>query len=308
MSAAVPTGSAGVPPAGAAGIDLVIQSDGLSAQAIEAFEVALPAPPCRRRAGAARFPGVPDDARTRAVAVALAEYWRCDAAFVPARMRSADFRALVMDMDSTVITIECIDEVARFAGKGEAVAAITEAAMRGEIADYAESLRRRVALLAGTDAGVLERVRSERLRLSPGAPALLAAARARGWRTLLVSGGFTVFAGAVGRDLGFDATCANELLVRDGRLTGEVCGPPENGGEIVDAAGKARALQRLCDAIGCAPSAAIAVGDGANDLQMLGAAGLSVAYRAKPLVRARASHALDHCGLDGLLALFSDSW
>jgi phosphoserine phosphatase len=180
--------------------------------------------------------------------------------------------------------------------------------MRGEIADFPESLRRRVALLAGAGEGLIERVAAERLRLSPGAAALLAGARANGWKTLLVSGGFTAFADPVRRDLGMDASWANELVVRDGHLTGEVLGPAQNDGRIVDGAGKARGLRQLCAAQGCTARQAIAVGDGANDLEMMGAAGMSVAYRAKPVVRERATYALDHTGLDGILNLFADGW
>ena len=293
--------------------DLVLQSPRLSADAIDAFAVACLAQQVLRREAhgtvvAARLCRIVNDEHTPAVIGALSGYWKCDAALVAPKMRAADYRALVLDMDSTLITIESIDELARLAGKGEAVAAITEAAMRGEIADYAQSLRQRVALLAGLEESVVEQVRAERLRLSPGAPALCAGARARGWKTLLVSGGFTLIAQAVQEALGIDACCANRLVTQGGRLTGEVLGPAENDGRIIDAAGKARALQRHCQAWGCAPKAAIAVGDGANDLQMMALAGLSIAYRAKPRVREQADCALDHAGLDGVLALFADDW
>jgi len=257
---------------------------------------------------AARLLGIADDPQTLRVKTALAAYWHCDAAVVSPTLRTQQYRALVLDMDSTLITIESIDELAALAGKGAEVAAITEAAMRGEIADYAQSLRQRVALLAGADHALLDRIIQERLHFSPGAHALLAGARAHGWKTLLVSGGFAQIAAAVQAQLGIDASCANQLLVRQGKLTGEVCGPAESGGHIIDAAGKAQALQRFCAQIGCTPGQAIAMGDGANDLAMMAAAGLSIAYRAKPLVRERASHALDHSGLDALLGLFADRW
>jgi len=165
-----------------------------------------------------------------------------------------------------------------------------------------------VALLADADATLIERVRTERLRHSAGARALVGAARARGWTTLLVSGGFTVFADPVGQELGFDAVCANRLDIRDGRLAGTVSGPPENDGAIVDADGKARALRRVCAALRCPTAAAIAIGDGANDLAMMAQAGFSVAYRAKPRVRQSADTALDYAPLDGVLELFSDAW
>lgn len=150
-------------------MDLVIQSQSLSAEAVEAFRVALLAPRHRRHADAARFYAVPADRDTHRVVQALAAYWQCDIAFVHPGLSCADVRVLVMDMDSTAITVEGIDELARLAGKGEEVAAITGAAMRGEIADYAESLRRRVALLAGADVALLDRVRSASLQPSAGA-------------------------------------------------------------------------------------------------------------------------------------------
>ncbi len=289
-------------------LDLILQAPGLAQQALEAFGAALNLPAPQRRGAAARFCGVRADAPTRARIEALAASWRCDTSLVRPQLRLADMRALVMDMDSTIITIECIDELARLAGKGDAVAAITEAAMRGEITDYAQSLRRRVALLAGTGEDVLERVRAERLQFSPGARELIAGARKHGWRTLLVSGGFDVFARYVQQELGIDGCCANRLLLRDGRLSGEVLGPLEHGGRILDAAGKALALRQLCAQLGCDPADAIVIGDGANDLEMMAASGLSIAWRAKPLVRQRADIRLDYAGLDGLFVLFGDAW
>jgi phosphoserine phosphatase len=300
--------SAPAPSTGSATVDLVIQSTALSTEAFEAFRVALLGPRHRRHADAARFYDIPADAQNRRIAQALAAFWRCDATLVQSGLRTSDMRLLVMDMDSTAIAVEGIDELAALAGQGPAVAAITEAAMRGEIADYADSLRRRVGLLAGTEFALAERLRDGGLPPTPGARELLAEARRLGWSTLLVSGGFSVFAEAVARELGFDASCANELLVRDGRLTGEVVGPPANDGAILDAAGKAHMLQRTCARLGCTPARAIAVGDGANDLEMMALSGLSVAYRAKPVVRRRAGCALDHARLDGLLELFADRW
>lgn len=289
-------------------MELVIQSENLPTDAVNAFRAACLATGVRRRTNSARLDGIDPAAQTGTVVAALAKYWNCDAALLPQPLCFADFRVLVLDMDSTLITIECIDELAAYAGKGEAVAAITTAAMRGEIADYSESLRRRVALLAGAEESLLARVREERLRLSPGAAELIGAARKNGWSTLLVSGGFDYFAEGVCRSLGIDAYCANHLVARDGRLTGEVQGPEENDGGIVDAAAKARALLRCCAQAGCAAGNAIAVGDGANDLDMMRAAGLSIAYRAKPVVREHATHALQHTGLQGVLAIFSDGW
>lgn len=210
-------------------------------------------------------------------------------------MKLSDFKVIAFDMDSTLINIECIDEIAEAAGKKAEVAAITEAAMRGEITDFKESLRRRLALLAGTPASVLEQVWRERVRLNPGATELVAAARDAGLKTLLVSGGFTYFADQVKERLGMDRAKSNVLEIVDGRLTGRVLG------DIVDGEEKRRQLLALCAQLGCSPLQAIAVGDGANDLPMMGEAGLSVAYHAKPKVREQAMVAINEGGLDRLL-------
>lgn len=211
----------------------------------------------------------------------------------------SDYRVAAFDMDSTLISIECIDELAAVAGRREEVSAITEAAMRGDIADYAESLRLRMALLRGIPETALERVWAERLQLNPGAHALVQALRAANLRLLLVSGGFTWFTERLQRQLGLDHTRANVLEVRDGLLTGEVLGP------IVDAQAKADTLHAWCRDLGCEPAQAIAIGDGANDLAMMQIAGLSVAYQAKPAVRAQADVAIDSGGLDRLLEVFA---
>lgn len=284
--------------------DLVIQSRDLPTATVDAFRVACLAQRVQRSLNSARLLQVQDDADSRQAARALGEYWKCDWAFVPPALRLADFKLIALDMDSTLINIESLDEVAAYAGKGREVAAITAAAMRGEIADYKDSLRRRVAMLAGADATLLERVYAERLRLNDGAEALLAACKAAGLKTLLVTGGFTFFTDRMRARLGFDFTRSNELEVAAGKLTGRVTGPA--GGEIVDAEGKAQALRDACAAIGCGTERAIAIGDGANDLAMMKLAGISVAYRAKPTVRARATYALDHSPLSGVLELFSD--
>jgi phosphoserine phosphatase len=222
---------------------------------------------------------------------------RLDAAWLEPQ-RFSDYGLLAMDMDSTLITIECIDEIADFAGVKAEVSAITEASMRGEIADFSESLTRRAALLKGLDVSVLERVFEQRLTLSPGAEQMLIQARAAGLKTLLVSGGFTYFTERLQRQLGLDYTRANTLEIVDGKLTGKVLG------EIVDAEVKARTLRETCAALDLPPTRAIALGDGSNDLRMMAAAGLSVAFRAKPVVRAAASVAFNHAGLDGLPRLF----
>ena len=219
-----------------------------------------------------------------------------DATFIAAGRSLADVRLVAMDMDSTLITIECIDEIADMQGLKPQVSEITEAAMRGEL-DFSESLRRRVALLAGLDAGALQRVYEERLRISPGGEVMLKAVQAAGIKTLLVSGGFTFFTERLGARLGLDYTHANVLEIEDGHLTGRVVGG------IVDAEEKKRTVERVCAELGIAPSQAVVMGDGANDLQMMGIAGLSVAFRAKPVVRAQADVALNFSGLDGLLTI-----
>jgi phosphoserine phosphatase len=285
--------------------DLVIQGPALGPEVLDTFKVVATPERIRTAGRVARCTAVRDDAETRRAAAGLAAYWKVDAAFVDPAVRLTDFRLLALDMDSTLINIESLDEVAALAGKGEAVAAITEAAMRGEITDYAESLRRRVAMLAGVDAALLERVLHERLRLNDGAERLLRAAQQAGLATLLVTGGFTFFTGRMRERLGFTATRSNALEVIDGRLTGRVTG--DDGGPIVDAAGKAQAVRALCGEIGCGTDRAIVVGDGANDLAMMALAGVSVAYRAKPRVRERAKQALDHAPLDGILNWFCDS-
>ncbi|MDO5289016.1 MAG: phosphoserine phosphatase SerB [Pseudomonadota bacterium] len=211
----------------------------------------------------------------------------------------ADFRLIAFDMDSTLINIECVDEIAATAGRGAEVAAITEAAMRGEITDFKDSLRRRVALLQGVGLAQLEAVYRDRLRLHPGAAELVLAAKAAGLKVLLVSGGFTWFTERLRPRLGLDFTRANQLEVAQGRLTGRITA--QVWGDIVDGAMKRQTLCEVCSLLGIAPAQAIAVGDGANDLEMMGAAGLSVAYRAKPVVRARASVVIDEGGLDRLL-------
>ena len=221
-----------------------------------------------------------------------------DYAFVPDERRLADMRLCVMDMDSTLITIECIDEIADMQGLKPQVAAITAAAMRGEL-DFPASLRRRVALLQGLDAAALQRVYDERLRLSPGADTMLARFRQLGIKTLLLSGGFTFFTERLKQRLGLDFTRSNTLEIADGKLTGQVTG------DIVDADVKRAALLEARDRLGIDSTQIIALGDGANDLKFMAEAGVSVAYHAKPVVRAQATHALSYVGLDGVLNLFN---
>ncbi|WP_395056728.1 phosphoserine phosphatase SerB [Polaromonas sp.] len=214
-----------------------------------------------------------------------------------------DFKLIAFDMDSTLINIECVDEIADAAGRKAEVAAITEAAMRGEITDYKDSLRRRVALLQGVSVESMDGVYHERLKLNPGAAELVHACKAAGMKVLLVSGGFTFFTDRVQRELGIDYTRSNVLEVEDGLLTGRLVDQP--WGDICDGEEKKKMLLETCAMLGITPAQAIAMGDGANDLPMMGVAGLSVAYHAKPAVRAQAMVAINEGGLDRLLEVVS---
>lgn len=218
-------------------------------------------------------------------------------------LRLKDFKLVAFDMDSTLINIECVDEIADAVGKKEEVAAITEAAMRGEIADYKESLRRRVALLEGVTVADMEQVYTERLQLNPGAERLVQACKAAGMKVLLVSGGFTFFTDRVRDRLGIDFTRSNVLEIRSGPNCGELTGRmvDQPWGDICDGAEKRRMFLETCAQLGISPRQAIAMGDGANDLPMMGEAGLSVAYHAKPKVREQAMVQINSGGLDRLL-------
>ncbi|QWE27588.1 phosphoserine phosphatase SerB [Polynucleobacter sp. AP-Ainpum-60-G11] len=222
-----------------------------------------------------------------------------DLAFLSPDFKPNEVKVLAMDMDSTLINIECIDEIADFTGKKAAVSEITEATMRGEIKDFKESLRRRVALLEGVSADVLESVYQERLRPNPGATELLSGANARGLYTLLVSGGFTFFTKKLQQELGFKQTQANTLEIIDGKLTGKVIG------DIVDGAAKSAYLEQACSLMGCDKKNSITMGDGSNDLPMMHGSGISIAYRAKPIVKEKADAAFDRVGLDAALLLLA---
>jgi phosphoserine phosphatase len=276
-------------------MNLVLQGPALSKADIDAVaDGARPAAIVPLNEKAARLSGAtPHDSIAK-----ICEARRIDYAWMEPGRRFADLGLLAMDMDSTLITIECIDELGAMAGRGAEIAAITEAAMRGEIADYQESLRRRVALLEGTKESVLEDVYRQKLRLTAGAEELLASCRKHGVKTLLVSGGFTYFVERVQQRLGIDYAICNRLEIRDGKLTGALLG------DIVDAQAKAAKFGSLLESLKIGKQRSVAIGDGANDLKMMARAGLSIAFHAKPVVRAQASCSLTYSGLDGVLNLF----
>lgn len=220
-----------------------------------------------------------------------------DFAFVPPGRRLTDFGLVVMDMDSTLLAIESIDEIADFHGIKAEVAAITQSTMRGEIG-FAESLTRRAALLEGLPESALQRVYDERVQLSPGAEKMLQVMQAAGIKTMVISGGFTFFTERIKQHLGLDYAFANTLDIENGRLTGRVLG------NIIGATGKGEILERIRDQLGLSREQVIAIGDGANDLRMLDAAGIGIAFHAKPVLRKHATYCLDHVGLDGVLNLF----
>ena len=223
---------------------------------------------------------------------------------IPA-LKLSDFKLIAFDMDSTLINIECVDEIADAAGRKAEVSAITDAAMRGEITDYKDSLRRRVALLKGVSVASMDEVYRERLRLNPGAAELVHACKAAGLKTLLVSGGFTFFTDRIRDELGIDYTRSNVLETSNGKLTGKMVDQP--WGDICDGDEKRKMLLETCALLGINPLQAIAMGDGANDLPMMGVAGLSVAWHAKPKVRDQAMVAINSGGLDRLLELMQET-
>jgi phosphoserine phosphatase len=274
-------------------LNLVIQGPTLTAAQAEELSRLAGKPAERISEKAYRLSGL-----SRKVSLAAwCEERHIDHAFVPEGRRFADLKLLAMDMDSTLITIECIDELGALAGKKAEVAAVTAQAMRGEI-DYPESLRRRVAAIAGLPEGALLEVYEKRLNLTSGAEALLAKCREHAVQVLLVSGGFTFFTERLKARLGIDHTISNALELKDGKLTGALVG------RIVDADAKAKKFVEIRESLGAQKTQTVAIGDGANDLKMMAEAGLSVAFRAKPVVRAQATCALNWCGLDAAVNLF----
>lgn len=277
-------------------MNLIVQGPALARIDLEDF-VALARPSALERLGehAARF----KDAHRHDGIALFCQRHQLDHAWMPAGRRFADLKLLAMDMDSTLITIECIDEIGGMLGIKEPIAAITSAAMRGEI-DYPESLRKRVALLAGLDESALLCVYEEKLRLSPGAEELVAACKRHGVKLLLVSGGFTFFTERLKARLGLDYTISNVLGIENGKLTGRVIG------RVVDADAKAERFREVMAELGAKREQTVAIGDGANDLKMMAQAGVSIAYHAKPVVRAQASCSLTYNGLDAVLNLFEN--
>jgi phosphoserine phosphatase len=278
--------------------NLIVQGEDVSTPDLKSLYAIAEASAIERVADQAfRLPNANPDSKNE---VALrCEAAQLDYAFVPAGRKLGDFKLIAMDMDSTVITIECLDEIADFVGKKAEVSAITEAAMRGEITDWKESFRRRVALLAGLDQTAMQRVYDERLKLTPGAEQLIAAAKKAGIKLVLVSGGFTFFTSRLKTRLGFDYEFSNTIEIVDGKFTGQVLG------DLVDGEAKALHVMRVMRDLGIAKEQAIAIGDGANDLRMMGEVGVGVAFHAKPIVRAQATYALSHRGLDGVVNLFA---
>lgn len=275
-------------------MNLVVQGPSITLRHVETLaKMTGAAGFARLGASAFRLAG----AREREGVAAYCEEAKLDYGFVAPEAALADFRLVAFDMDSTVITIECVDELGALAGRKDEVAAITAAAMRGEMA-FGESLRLRVALLAGLHEKALAQVYEERLQLTEGMEQLMARLKVLGAVTLLVSGGFTYFTDRLRKRLSFDRSTSNTLEIARRRLTGRL------KGEILDAAGKAAVVREACQELQLRRDQVLAIGDGANDLAMMAEAGTSIAFHAKPLVRENATYCLNYVGLDGVLSLF----
>ncbi len=285
-------------------LDCILTGEDLAHGALDALAPVACAKRAQHRPGAIRLGGIEEAAR-EAILTRAADFSSLNVMLVPERLSVADIRFIAFDMDGTLVVNECIDDMARLGGREKEVAALTAQAMAGK-ADFAESLRSRVAALKGLASDAIDAaVRA--IELQPGAKYLLDFCARYGMRTAILSGGFPEFTSRVADTLGIDYCVSNEL-VRDalGALTGEVTGPA--GGKLFDADGKRRALEVLAQTQGLPLSATMAVGDGANDVQMLAAAGLSVAYHAKPVAISAASCAIRTGGLDTIALLFAESW
>lgn len=238
------------------------------------------------------------EAQARGGVTEYCENAQLDFAFVPENLKLAGFGLLAMDMDSTLIAIECIDELADMHGIKAEVSQITASSVRGEI-EFADSVRRRVALLAGLNESALQKVYDERLQLSPGAEKMLAGLKAAGVKTLLITSGFTFFAERLKKRLNLDYTCSNSIEIVNGKLSGNVAE------KIIDADAKVVKVEEIRKLLGLKREQVIALGDGANDLKMMAQAGISIAYHAQPIVRRQTTYAINHVGMNGVTNLFA---